>query len=231
MQRTSYILEYNIMQKQECWLYGIVRTRVRSPTWFTLVSIISVEINCYTKLAAKLSRSHDCAPKLDIALDIHSTKLSFGPESPALPSVTQMSRYNTRGFSALVLHQDIVQTVLLFWFFMSASLFFSSRVILLLIPSKYRPLSNWPAPRGMLGITTQSQNWYYPTKNKSLINDNLLISTRTKLDLKHANDRPVVRCLNSRAWCILDCFNVVCLSVSVKYSVLSTHPKKYMIAL
>lgn len=39
--------------------------------------------------------------------------------------------------------------VLLLWFFM-ASLLFSSLVILLRIPSKYKPRSNCPAPRGIL---------------------------------------------------------------------------------
>lgn len=45
--------------------------------------------------------------------------------------------------------QEMVQMVLLLWFFM-ASLLFSSLVILLWIPSKYKPRSNCPAPRGIL---------------------------------------------------------------------------------
>lgn len=48
--------------------------------------------------------------------------------------------------------QEIEQMVLLPRFFM-ASLFFSSLVILLLMPSRYRLLSNWPAPRGILEHT------------------------------------------------------------------------------
>jgi len=39
--------------------------------------------------------------------------------------------------------------LLLLWLFM-ASLLFSSLVILLLMPSKYKLLSNCPAPRGIL---------------------------------------------------------------------------------
>ena len=39
--------------------------------------------------------------------------------------------------------------LLLFWLFIT-SLLFSSRVILRLIPSRYKPRSNCPAPRGIL---------------------------------------------------------------------------------
>lgn len=42
-----------------------------------------------------------------------------------------------------------MHTLLLLCFFM-ASLLFSSLVILLLMPSKYKTLSNCPAPKGIL---------------------------------------------------------------------------------
>lgn len=49
----------------------------------------------------------------------------------------------------LALFQEILQTVLLCWSFI-ASCLWSSRLILLRIPSRYRLRSNCPAPSGML---------------------------------------------------------------------------------
>lgn len=64
--------------------------------------------------------------------------------------------------------------VLLPWFFM-ASLLFSSLVILLLMPSKYRPRSNCPAPRGILNNTHKKANVAHQTceakiKERQLLN-------------------------------------------------------------
>lgn len=63
----------------------------------------------------------------------------------------------------------MAQMVLLLWFFM-ASLLFSSLVILLLMPSKYKPRSNCPAPRGMLNNTNkQAKDYKGKIKDKQAV--------------------------------------------------------------
>lgn len=116
--------------------------------------------------------------------------------------------------------------VLLLWFFM-ASLIFSSLVILLLMPSRYKPLSNFPAHKGMLKKkTTHELNVKHKALNecRKKKNENKpwdsLISARLDFDLKNSNDGPMVRCFNVGAASVFDHFYVLSISALEQYSVL-----------